>query len=93
MYVLKRLRGDGRDPADRGKAAVEFQDIRNVADLEKSTMHSSSYFAMLTGRANGNLHTGRRVFLVVLLQIMQKWVGITGVVICESAIGSHACCL
>jgi MFS family permease len=41
MYVLKRLRGDGTDPADQGKAALEFQDIRNVADLERGTIYSS----------------------------------------------------
>lgn len=70
MYVLKRLRGDGRDSTNQEKATLEFQDIRNAAGLEKSTMRDSSYFAMLTRRANGNLHIGRRVFLVILLQIM-----------------------
>ena len=82
-YVLMRLRGDGTDPADEGKAEVEFQDIRNVAELEKTT-RGSSYLCMLTGRGSGRLHTGRRVRLVVWLQIMQKWVGITAVVICKS---------
>ena len=84
MYVLTRLRGDGTDLIDEGKAEVEFQDIRNVAELEGRTTHNSSYFSMLTGRGSGNLHTGRRVRLVVWLQIMQKWVGITAVVICKS---------
>ena len=82
-YVLKRLRGDGTDYADQDKAEEEFQDIHNVAELEKNTLQSSSYFCMLTGRGSGTLHTGRRVCLVVWLQIMQKWVGITAVVICE----------
>jgi MFS family permease len=86
MYVLKRLRGDGTNPTDRGKASAEFRDIRNVADLEKNTMNSSSYFSMLTGRGSGSLHIGRRVRLVVWLQIMQKWVGITAVVICKSVV-------
>ena len=83
-YVLKRLRGVGTDPADEGRAEAEFEDIHNVADYEKKTTQGSSYLSMLTGRGSGNLHIGRRVRLVVFLQIMQKWVGITAVVICES---------
>ena len=38
---------------------------------------------MFTGRGSGKLHTGRRVQLVIWLQIMQEWVGIAGVTICE----------
>jgi Sugar (and other) transporter len=83
LYVLQRLRGDGSNPADEGRAQAEFEDIRNIAELEKTSAHSSSYWSMLTGKGSGRLHTGRRVQLVIWLQIMQEWVGIAGVTICS----------
>lgn len=83
VYVLKRLRGDGSNPADAGKAQAEFEDIRNIAELEKTSAHSTSYWSMITGKGSGRLHTGRRVQLVIWLQIMQEWVGIAGVTICS----------
>ncbi|KAK2802546.1 hypothetical protein FQN50_007352 [Emmonsiellopsis sp. PD_5] len=79
-YILGRLRGDENEE-DIARAEAEFVDIKNVAELEKSVTHSSSYFAMFTGRGSGKLHLGRRVQLVVWLQIMQEWVGIAGVTI------------
>lgn len=79
-YILGRLRGE--DGEDEGKAEAEFQTIRTVAEMEKTAAHSSSYFSMLTGKGSGKLHTGRRVQLVIWLQIMQEWVGIAGVTIC-----------
>ncbi len=78
-YILGRLRGE--TGADLGKAEAEFQDIRNVAVLERKTANQSSYYAMLFGIGSGKLHTARRVQLVVWLQIMQEWVGIAGVTI------------
>jgi hypothetical protein len=36
---------------------------------------------MLFGIGSGKLHTGRRVQLVIWLQIMQEWIGIAGVTI------------
>ena len=64
-----------------GKAEAEFQDIRNIAELERKTAKTQSYFAMLFGIGSGKLHTGRRVQLVIWLQIMQEWIGIAGVTI------------
>jgi hypothetical protein len=81
-YVLSRLRGGNGNDAEIAEA--EFQDIRNVAQLEKTTAHSSSYWSMFTGIGSGKLHTGRRVQLVIWLQIMQEWIGIAGVTICKS---------
>ena len=78
-YILGRLRGE--TGADQGKAEAEFQDIRNIAELERKTSKAQSYFAMLFGIGSGKLHTGRRVQLVVWLQIMQEWIGIAGVTI------------
>ena len=78
-YILGRLRGEGG--ADHGKAEAEFQDIRNIAELERKTASRQSYFAMFFGIGSGKLHTGRRVQLVIWLQIMQEWIGIAGVTI------------
>lgn len=86
-YILGRLRGE--DGEDAGLAEAEFQDIRNVAELEKKAGKLDSYFHMLWdvmprsagGGSSGSLHIGRRVQLVVWLQIMQEWIGIAGVTI------------
>ena len=77
--MLGRLRGESG--ADLGKAEAEFQDIRNIAELERKTSSRQSYFHMLFGIGSGKLHIGRRVELVVWLQIMQEWIGIAGVTI------------
>ncbi|KAI9756487.1 MAG: hypothetical protein M4579_003826 [Chaenotheca gracillima] len=87
-YVLGRLRGETGE--DTGKAEAEFQDIRNIAELEKSTAHRNTYYHMLFGIGSGKLHTGRRVQLVVWLQIMQEWVGIAGVTIYAPTIFAQA---
>ncbi|RDW95006.1 MFS general substrate transporter-12 [Coleophoma crateriformis] len=78
-FILGRLRGTEGDDALRAEA--EFLDIQNVAELEKATSKSNSYFAMLFGIGSGKLHMGRRVQLVIWLQILQEWVGIAGVTI------------
>ncbi|MCJ1364248.1 hypothetical protein MMC16_003357 [Acarospora aff. strigata] len=83
-YILGRLRGETGQ--DMGKAEAEFQDIRNIAELERKTAKSNSYFHMLFGIGTGKLHTGRRVQLVVWLQIMQEWIGIAGVTIYQPQI-------
>lgn len=71
-YILGRLRGASGE--DFGKAGAEFQDIRNVAELEGKTASSTTYWSMFTGRGSGKLHTGLRVQLVIWLQIMQDWI-------------------
>jgi len=81
-FILGRLRGDS--PEDVVAADAEWLDIQNVSKLERSITHSTSYFSMLTGKGSGKLHMGRRVQLVVWLQIMQEWVGIAGVTLCKS---------
>ncbi|KAI9744135.1 MAG: hypothetical protein M1818_002287 [Claussenomyces sp. TS43310] len=78
-FILRRLRGS--EGEDAVLAEAEFLDIQNVSELEKSTSHSNSYFAMLFGLGSGKLHMARRVQLVVWLQIMQEWVGIAGVTV------------
>lgn len=71
-YILGRLRGSSE--ADAHKADLEFEDIKAIAALEKKTSKQHSYFHMLFGIGSGKLHTGRRVQLVIWLQIMQEWV-------------------
>ena len=67
-YILGRLRGEGD-----GSAEAEFQDIRNIVELERKTSKQSSSLAMFVGWGSGKLHTGRRVQLVIWLQILQEW--------------------
>ncbi len=76
-YILGKLRGEKGD--DEGKAEAEYQDIQAVVELEKDTASQQHYHAMLFGIGSGKLHTGRRVQLVIWLQIMQEWIGIAGV--------------
>lgn len=75
-YILGRLRGE-----HDGLAEAEFQDIRNIVELERKTSKQNSYLAMLFGWKSGKLHTGRRVQLVIWLQILQEWIGIAGITI------------
>lgn len=78
-YVLDRLRGD----TEEGKlnAEAEYQQIVNVANIEQSAGNQTSYFYMFFDWKS-KLHLGRRVQLVVWLQIVQEWVGIAGVSDC-----------
>lgn len=82
-YILGRLRGE--EGSDAARAEAEFQDIKNIVALEKSTSQQNSYLHMLFGIGSGKLHTGRRVQLVIWLQILQEWVGIAGVTVCMSS--------
>lgn len=83
-WVLGRLRGESGE--DVVRAESEFQDIRNSMAIENENKKttSDSYFNIITGRGFGKLHVGRRVQLVIWLQIMQEWVGIAGVTVCKS---------
>ncbi|KAL6240257.1 hypothetical protein RBB50_012823 [Rhinocladiella similis] len=78
-WLLGRLRGE--DGGDEGLAEAEFQDIRNICELEAETSRQQSYFSMFFGIGSGKLHTARRVQLVIWLQILQEWIGIAGITI------------
>ncbi|KAK6088361.1 hypothetical protein SCUP234_00849 [Seiridium cupressi] len=78
-YILRRLRGSTGDDAKR--AELEYQDIRNIVELESKESSKNSYFHMFFGIGSGELHTARRVQLVIWLQVIQEWVGIAGVTI------------
>ncbi|KAJ5864831.1 uncharacterized protein N7529_006747 [Penicillium soppii] len=87
-YILQRLRGSSGE--DLIRAEAEFQDILSIAELEKTVDHADSYWSMLIGYKSGDLHIGRRVQLVIWLQIMQEWVGIAGVTVYAPTIFSIA---
>ncbi|KAL1605188.1 hypothetical protein SLS60_004732 [Paraconiothyrium brasiliense] len=79
-YILGRLRGNTGE--DKDKAEAEFQDIVTSCEIERSGRKGpQSYVHMLFGIGSGKLHTGRRVQLVIWLQILQEWIGIAGVTI------------
>ncbi|KAK2599887.1 hypothetical protein N8I77_011607 [Diaporthe amygdali] len=78
-YILRRLRGT--DAEGESKANAEYHDIRNIVALEAKESSNNSYLHMLFGIGSGELHTGRRVQLVIWLQIIQEWVGIAGVTV------------
>lgn len=78
-FILGRLRGTEGEDAE--VAESELQDIINIRDMEEDTSKQQSYWAMLFGIGSGKLHTGRRVQLVIWLQILQEWVGIAGITI------------
>ncbi|KAI0995853.1 hypothetical protein K3495_g12328 [Podosphaera aphanis] len=78
-YVLARLRGNEGD-AKTG-AEVEFQEICSLSYREKQAGTVYSYWSMLTGKGPVHEHIGRRVQLVIWLQIAQEWVGIAGITI------------
>ncbi|KAI3320367.1 general substrate transporter [Xylariaceae sp. AK1471] len=76
-FVLRRLRGSTGD--DLARANAEYQEISSVITKEAQESTQNSYFHMFFGIGSGNLHTARRVQLVIWLQILQEWVGIAGV--------------
>ena len=75
-FILGRLRGE-----DGGIAEAEFQDIQNIVKLERDNSQQTSYWAMFFNIKQGKLHTGRRIQLVIWLQILQEWIGIAGITI------------
>ncbi|PQE15130.1 MFS monosaccharide transporter protein [Rutstroemia sp. NJR-2017a BVV2] len=87
-YILQRLRGS--NPEDHVRAETEFLDIQAIAEMEKTVVRGNSYLSMLFGYKSGDLHIGRRVQLVIWLQIMQEWVGIAGVTVYAPTIFSIA---
>lgn len=78
-FILGRLRGE--EGEDGVGAEAEFQDIVSTCNLERETATQQSYLHMFFGIGSGKLHTGRRVQLVIWLQILQEWIGIAGITI------------
>ncbi|KAK9362916.1 general substrate transporter [Lipomyces starkeyi] len=85
LYILGRLRG-----SETSEARDEFEDILNIIELEKESSQRNSYVRMFFGIGSRKLHLGRRVQLVVWLQILQEWIGIAGVTVYAPTIFSQA---
>lgn len=79
-YILSRLRGSST-AEEKERMQAEFDQIVSSCKSERENFRRQTYFHMLFGIGSGKLHTGRRVQLVVWLQIMQEWVGIAGVTV------------
>ncbi|KAJ9098325.1 hypothetical protein QFC19_006449 [Naganishia cerealis] len=79
-YILGRLRGEQKTDG-LGRAETEFQEICQVVQLERESSYVNSYWKMFFGIGSGKLHIGRRVQLVIWLQILQEWIGIAGITI------------
>lgn len=75
MYVLQRLRGSTNERA----AVLEMREIEATVENEAESEEQITYFQMLFGAGQGDLHIARRVQLVIWLQILQCWSGIAGV--------------
>ncbi|KAK1624037.1 putative MFS monosaccharide transporter [Colletotrichum phormii] len=73
LYILQRLRG-----TQDGIAEAELADIKDVVRLEQSA-EGPKYHHMLFGLKSEKLHTGRRVQLVIWLQMIQCWTGIAAI--------------
>lgn len=78
-FILGRLRGTEGEEGEQAEA--ELQDIISIRNLEEDTSKQQGYFQMFFGIGSGKLHTGRRVQLVIWLQILQEWIGIAGITI------------
>ena len=63
QYILRRLRGSSE--VDRARAHAEYTDIKNIVQLENKESSKNSYLHMFFGIGSGELHTGRRVQLVI----------------------------
>lgn len=93
-YILGRLRGEtGADEGKAENEYQDILNIVQLEKDTAGDQHyykvslllGHTIFAvliveqMLFGIGTGKLHTGRRVQLVIWLQIMQEWIGIAGV--------------
>ncbi|KAK9473097.1 general substrate transporter [Dipodascopsis tothii] len=84
-YILTKLRGTATDEAE-----IEYRDIVEIIEYERKTASRNSYLHMFFGIGSGDLHLGRRVQLVIWLQILQEWTGIAGVTVYQPTIFANA---
>ena len=76
--MLGRLRGE-----DGGEVEREWSGVVAEVEVEKKSAGVQNYVTMFfgTGEGSEDLHIGRRVQLVIWLQVMQEWIGIAGVTV------------
>lgn len=77
-WILGRLRGEDGRAVD-----VEWSGVVAEVEVERKNAGAQNYLTMFFGTGEGSegLHIGRRVQLVIWLQVMQEWIGIAGVTI------------
>lgn len=77
-WILGRLRGEEGGEVDR-----EWCGVVAEAEVERKNAVKQNYVTMFFGTGEGSkgLHIGRRVQLVIWLQVMQEWIGIAGVTV------------
>ena len=76
--MLGRLRGE-----NGGEVEGEWSGVVGEVEVEKKSAGVQNYVTMFFGTGEGSegLHIGRRVQLVIWLQVMQEWIGIAGVTV------------
>ena len=77
-WVLGRLRGE-----NWGELEGEWSGVVREVEVERKSAGVQNYVTMFFGTGEGSegLHIGRRVQLVIWLQVMQEWIGIAGVTV------------
>ena len=77
-WVLGRLRGE-----NGGEVEGEWSGVVEEVEVESKNSGVQNYVTMFSGTGEGSewLHIGRRVQLVIWLQVMQEWIGIAGVTV------------
>ena len=77
-WILGRLRGEDGEDVDR-----EWSGVVAEVEMERTNAGVQNYVTMFFGTGEGSegLHIGRRVQLVIWLQVMQEWIGIAGVTV------------
>ncbi len=77
-WVLGRLRGE-----NCGEVEGEWSGVVGEVEVERKSAGVQNYMTMFFGTGEGSerLHIGRRVQLVIWLQVMQEWIGIAGVTV------------
>ena len=76
--MLGRLRGE-----NGGEVEGEWSGVVEEVEVESKNSGVQNYVTMFSGTGEGSewLHIGRRVQLVIWLQVMQEWIGIAGVTV------------
>ncbi|CCM00853.1 uncharacterized protein FIBRA_02896 [Fibroporia radiculosa] len=87
--ILGRLRSETGNTED-ARVVAEYEEIVVAVQLEKEHAAGNTYFAMLFGFHDSDLHVARRVQLSIWLQIVQEWVGIAAITVYAPTIFAEA---
>ena len=76
-WVLGRLRGEGKEVEEEWSGVL----AEVALELNAGGGKGQGYVSMFLGTGCERMHIGRRVQLVIWLQVMQEWTGIAGVTV------------